>query len=62
MEKENDRLISVEEAAKMLGISKHTLYKRSAPGARSPFPVRPKRVGRSLRFSEQKIQKFIRER
>jgi predicted DNA-binding transcriptional regulator AlpA len=62
MKKAKDKLISVKEAAKMLGISKHTLYTRVAPSARNPFPVRPRRVGRSVLFSVEKLQKFIQGR
>jgi predicted DNA-binding transcriptional regulator AlpA len=59
---EKDRLLKIDEVAELLGISKHTLYKRCAPGAKDPFPVKPKRVGRSVRFSESKIQQYIKER
>jgi predicted DNA-binding transcriptional regulator AlpA len=59
---EKDRLLKIGEVAEMLRISKHTLYKRCAPGAKDPFPVKPKRVGRSVRFSECKIQQYIKER
>jgi predicted DNA-binding transcriptional regulator AlpA len=56
---EKDRLLKIDEVAELLGISKHTLYKRCAPGAKDPFPITPKRVGRSVRFSESKIQQYI---
>ncbi len=59
---EKDRLLKIDEVAKMLGISKSTLYKRCAPGAKNPFPIKAKRVGRSVRFSESKIQQYIKER
>jgi predicted DNA-binding transcriptional regulator AlpA len=59
---EKDRLLKIDEVAELLGISKHTLYKRCAPGAKDPFPITPKRVGRSVRFSESKIQQYIKER
>ena len=51
-----DRLLDVEEAARKLGKSKDYLY-RHAGGY--PFTVRD---GRSVRFSEQGIEKFIRQR
>jgi predicted DNA-binding transcriptional regulator AlpA len=51
-----DRLLEVEEAAKVLGIAPQTLYRK----ARSlPFTVR---IGAAVRFSEAGIQKFIRLR
>ncbi len=59
---EKDRLLKIDEVAKMLCISKSTLYKRCAPGAMVPFPVQPKRVGRCVRFSEKKVLQYIKER
>jgi excisionase family DNA binding protein len=53
---DEDRLLDVEEAAKILGIHLDTLYRR-AKGL--PFTVR---VGGSVRFSALGIQKFIRTR
>ena len=58
---EQDRLLKIADVAKLLGISKHTLYKRCAPGAENPFPIKPKRVGRSVRFSEKKVLQYIKE-
>lgn len=58
---EKDRLLKIEEVAKLLGISKYTLYKRCAPGSDNPFPIKPKRVGRSVRFSEKSVQQYIKE-
>jgi len=51
-----DRLLDVEEAARKLGKSKDYLYRHAGD---YPFTVRD---GRSLRFSEQGIEKFIRQR
>jgi predicted DNA-binding transcriptional regulator AlpA len=53
---EGDRLLDVEEAARKLGKSKDYLYRHAV---NYPFTVRD---GRSLRFSEQGIEKFIRQR
>jgi predicted DNA-binding transcriptional regulator AlpA len=51
-----DRLLEVDEAAHKLGVSKSWLYRRSA---RLPFIVH---MGRKLMFSEQGIEKYIRQR
>ncbi len=53
---DGDRLLGVEEAARKLGKSKDYLYRHSCD---YPFTVRD---GRSLRFSDQGIEKFIRQR
>src|SRR3989304_5833225 len=50
-----DRLLDVEEAARKLGKSKDALYRHADD---YPFTVRD---GHSLRFSEQGIEKFIRQ-
>lgn len=52
-----DSLVDIEEAAKLLKISKSWIYKNSAT---LPFIVRPN--GRSLRFSTRGIAKFLQQR
>ena len=51
-----DRLLDVKAAAAKLGKSTDALYRQAGD---YPFTVRD---GRSLRFSEQGIEKFIRQR
>lgn len=53
------RLLKVEEAAVYLGLSARTLYNRCAPKAMSPFPVKPKRVGKALRFDLRDLDAYI---
>jgi excisionase family DNA binding protein len=52
----DDRLLSVSEAAERLGLSRDRLYRHAT---RFPFVVR---VGRSVRFSSQGIDRYIRQR
>ena len=54
--RDSDRLLDVEAAARKLGKSKDYLYRHAG---NYPFTVRD---GHSLRFSEQGIEKFIRQR
>ncbi len=51
-----DRLLEVDEAARLLSLSPDTLYRRAG---QLPFTVR---IGGSVRFSALGIQKFIRAR
>ena len=53
---EADRLLTVEEAARTLGVSEDWLYRRAA---RLPFTVR---MGRSVRFSALGLARYIRSR
>jgi len=55
-EPQEDRLLTVEEAAKMLGLSTDWLYRRAG---KLPFTVR---LGRQLRFSERGLDRYIRQR
>jgi len=50
------RLLTVEETAARLGVSKHSVYENAG---KWPFTVR---VGRSLRFSEVKLGAWIERR
>jgi predicted DNA-binding transcriptional regulator AlpA len=53
------RLLSIEEASIYLGLSPRTLYNRVAPGSKNPFPVRPKRLGKSVRFDVRDLDRFV---
>ena len=53
---DGDRLLDVKAAAAKLGKSRDALYRKAD---KYPFTVRD---GRSLRFSEQGIEKYIRQR
>jgi predicted DNA-binding transcriptional regulator AlpA len=51
-----DRLLTAEETASKLGLKKDYLYKNAD---QFPFTIR---IGSLMRFSEQGIEKFIRQR
>lgn len=53
------RLLNIQETGQYLGISPRTLYNRCAPKAVNPFPVRAKRVGKSLRFDLRDLDTYI---
>jgi predicted DNA-binding transcriptional regulator AlpA len=53
------RLLNIIEAGRYLGISPRTLYNRCAPKAAVPFPVKPKRVGKSVRFDLRDLDAYI---
>ena len=53
------RLLSVEETAKYLGISPRTLYNRTAPKSKNPFPVKPKRIGKLIKFDINDLDHYI---
>ena len=51
-----DHLLTVEEAARALGVSRDWLYRRAS---KLPFTVR---LGRVLRFSAQGLARYCRQR
>jgi excisionase family DNA binding protein len=53
------RLMSVEETAAYLGISPQTIYNQIHRRAKKKFPVKPKRVGRSIRFDRRDVDAYI---
>jgi len=61
MQEQTKRLLTVEETASYLNISPKTLYDRISPKARRPFPVKAKRIGRSVRFDVRDLNQFIDE-
>lgn len=55
----NRRLLSVEEVAQYLGLSPRTIYNGVAPKSKNPFPVKPKRIGKLVRFDIKDLDRYI---
>ena len=53
------RLLSVEELSQLLGISPRTIYNGVHRRAKKPFPIKPKRIGRSIKFDVRDVERFI---
>jgi predicted DNA-binding transcriptional regulator AlpA len=53
------RLLTIPQSARYLGIGVQTLYNRIAPGAKDPFPIKPKGIGRLRRFDREDLDAFI---
>ena len=53
------RLLSVEETASYLGLSPRTIYNGIAPKSKNPFPVKPKRIGKLVRFDIRDLDTFV---
>ena len=53
------RLLSVEETAQYLGLSPRTIYNAVAPKAKKPFPVKPKRFGKLVKFDLKDLDAYI---
>jgi excisionase family DNA binding protein len=53
------RLLSVKETAKMLGISRRTIYNQIGKKSKKRFPIKPKRIGRLVKFDIRDIENYI---
>ncbi|MFH2061062.1 MAG: helix-turn-helix domain-containing protein [Pseudomonadota bacterium] len=53
------RLLSPEETAAYLGISVRTIYNQISRRAKRKFPVKPKRVGRLVKFDIRDLDSYI---
>lgn len=53
------KLLSAEETAEYLGISVRTIYNRTGRKSKVKFPVKPKRIGKLLRFDRNEIDDYI---
>ena len=53
------KLLSVEELAECLGLSPRTIYNRLSRGSKNPFFIRPKRMGKSIRFDLRDIEAYV---
>ena len=59
MQNEKKKLLTVKQAAEYLQISKRTIYNGVAPKSKKPFPVKPKRVGKLIRFDVRDLENYI---
>ena len=53
------RLLTVEETGIYLGLSPRTIYNAVAPKSKAPFPVKPKRIGKLVRFDVRELDQFV---
>lgn len=53
------RLLSVEETAHYLGISPRTIYNKIGRKSKNKFPVKPKRIGKLIKFDKHELDDFI---
>ena len=53
------RLLSVEEVAHYLGLSSRTIYNQIAPKSKRPFPIKPKRIGKLVKFDIQDLDNYV---
>ena len=53
------RLLSVEEVAQYLGLSSRTIYNQIAPKSKRPFPIKPKRIGKLVKFDVRDLDNYI---
>jgi predicted DNA-binding transcriptional regulator AlpA len=59
VKKNGKRLFTVEEAAFYLGLSPRTVYNAVAPKSKNPFPVKPKRIGKLVRFDVRDLDRYV---
>jgi predicted DNA-binding transcriptional regulator AlpA len=59
MENIEKRLLTIEETAHILGIAPRTIRNRCGPSSKNPFPIKPKRVGRLVRFRAEDVEAYI---
>jgi predicted DNA-binding transcriptional regulator AlpA len=53
------RLLNIEETAYYLGLSPRTIYNGVAPKSKAPFPIKPKRIGKLVRFDVRDLDEYI---
>lgn len=53
------RLLSLEETAEYLGLSRRTLYNRSGRRAKNPLPFKLKRIGKLVKVDLRDLEKYV---
>lgn len=51
--------MSVEEVADYIGLSPRTIYNQIGPKAKKRFPLKPKRIGKLVRFDRRELDAYI---
>jgi len=59
METVEKRLYSVKETAAILNISPRSIYNAIHRRSSRPFPIKPKRVGRLVKFDIKDIEAYL---
>jgi len=59
LHKTGKTLLTVKELAAILKISPRTIYNAIHRRAIKPFPIKPKRVGRLIRFDSKDVNDYI---
>ena len=53
------RLLTVTETAEIFGMSPRTLYNKVCRSAKHKFPVKPKKIGKLIRFDIRDIDDYL---
>ena len=53
------RMLSVDDAARYIGIASKTIRNRIGPKATIPFPVKPKRIGGRVLFDVKELDGYL---
>lgn len=53
------QLLTVRETAEILNISDGTIYNRMSRDSKNPWPIKPVRIGRSVRFRKADVDKMM---
>ena len=60
MEKQDQRLLTVQQTAEIFGISERSLYNKVRPNStETQFPIKPVKIGRLVRFRKKDIDDFL---
>ena len=60
MEKQEIKtILTVPEVARILKISKRTIYNQTSRKAKKKFPIKHFRVGKSIRFDIEDLNKYL---
>ena len=60
MEKKETRLLTLQQTAEIFQMSERTLYNKVRPNSSEvPFPIKPLKIGRLIRFRQKDIDDFL---
>lgn len=55
----NKTMLKVKEVADLFDIEPETVYNKISRSTKHPFPIKPIRIGRAVRFLKKDVDAFI---
>ncbi|MCG8532549.1 MAG: helix-turn-helix domain-containing protein [Desulfovibrionales bacterium] len=53
--------LTVKEVASLFKMNPHSIYNGICRNSKNPFPIKPVRIGRAVRFPKDRVEAFLKQ-